>query len=66
MFNFFSYQEMQIKATRRFHFAPIRMNEIKKASNLQAGVVAHTSNPSALEAAAERSQVWIRASTRPV
>lgn len=56
MFNFFSYQEMQIKAAR-FQFAPIRMDEIKKASNLQAGVVARPSNPGTWEAETESSQV---------
>lgn len=57
MFNFFSFQEMQIKATRRSHFVPIMMDEIRKARNLQAGVVAHTSNPGTWEAETERSQV---------
>lgn len=57
MFNFFSFQEMQIKATRRSHFVSIRMDEIKNATNLQAGVVAHTSNPGTWEAETERSQV---------
>lgn len=33
------------------------MDEIRKARNLQAGVVAHTSNPGTWEAETERSQV---------